>query len=216
MKASLIILFLIISIHAKLQINACNYESSKTENPSYDDCKVVSTGDDEQCCVAVLSFYGNNQYFCETFNKRATQEEINNKMNTNYKEIFEKEFPGLEVKVGASCSGDIPPFKFEKCSIEDTQRIEPFENCKDFKKEKEDDYCCLFSGKVKDNEVMFCTELNEDQVIQINETTTIIDRSSNMYDIQYMNCSPSYIPNNKQFYLSYNLLILGLLLLISF
>lgn len=216
MKDSLIFLFLIISIHAKLQkINTCTYTSSVTEDPRYDDCKAVSTGDDEQCCVGVESFYGQNRYFCETFNKSATQDEINSKLE-ELKDYYYKNFPGLEVKLAASCTGDIPPFKAEKCSVEDTQRIEPFGNCTDFKKNKDDDYCCLFSGKVKNDEVLFCTELNEGEVSNIDETTKKIDRKSNMYDIKYISCSPSYNPDSKQFYLSYNLLILGLVLLISF
>ena len=212
----LVFLFLIISITAKSEIEACNYESSVLYNPALNDCKDVSTDDNSQCCVALVSFYGDNQYFCETFNKGASQEEINSQMKTNFIDKYAKLYPGLAVKVSASCSEDIPPFKREKCTIEDTQSNKQFGNCTNFVKNKEDDYCCLFSGKINDNEVQFCTELNKDEVSNIDETTKKIDRSSEMYDIDYIACSPSYRPDSKQFYLSYNLLILGLLILISF
>ena len=57
-------------------------------------------------------------------------------MKTNFKDIYEQIYPGLEVKVAASCLSDIPPFKGEKCTVEDTQRIEPFGNCTNFDKKR--------------------------------------------------------------------------------
>lgn len=217
MKIILAFLFLIISINAISEISQCNFESSVSDHRTYDDCKVVPTGDDEsQCCVAVLSYYGQNQFYCETFNKSASQDEINSKME-EFKNFYEDHHLGVETRVAASCSGDVPAFKREKCSIEETQNNKQFGNCTDFKKDREDDYCCLFSGKAdKGDEVQFCTELDKTDVSDIDETTKRIDRKSRMYDIEFINCSPSYNPDSKQFYLSYNLLILGLLLLISF
>ena len=216
MKKLLVILYLIfISVYSK-ELTSCTYEGSVSESLTYEDCKSLQTDDGIQCCVAVLSFYGKNQFFCSQFNESVTQNDIDKIMKEDYIDRYAENVPGLAVRARASCLGDIDPFESKRCSIEETQNNIDFGNCTNFVKDEENDYCCLFSGKVDKENVKFCKELDKDEVSDIDKTTEELRRKSEMNDIEYISC---FIPDDEttsQFYFNFNLLMVVCFLLFSF
>ena len=62
----------------------CSYLSTFTEDKlTFDNCQKIAVSEGEKCCVGVISNMGKNQYFCESFNETATQEEIEKKIDTD-------------------------------------------------------------------------------------------------------------------------------------
>ena len=211
-----------------LEQSSCEYYSTVNRVSTYDECKSLDVSKEgNQCCIGVISYLGNNQIFCGEFPESATENEIDSQFKTDYLDHLES--TGVKARGKVSCTGDIDTdsFTWNKCKIEDTQRTQQFGNCTNFKKEKDSDYCCLFSANLRDDseiEVQFCEELDENQAKNANQIAKNIDSSSPMYNVKYLTCSPE-IPDEKESdrpsgsceYLNINLIIILIsLLLFSF
>ena len=204
------------------QENSCSYLSTLSNDfISLEACKSLQTDDDNelQCCVTVQSIMGQNTYFCESYNKSNTEEDISHKMQkliNNQK----KSNLGVEVKAKASCTEDVTPFKSTKCNIEDTQNSTEFWNCSEFIKEQNDNYCCLFNGTVGTSyktDVQFCYEIDKEQVYNMKGMTEKIARKSQMENINYLTCFPDIPekPNSNGFYFGLNNIFSYLVLILS-
>ena len=185
----------VIYLASSMQDNTCNYISTLRESPiSLEDCKNLTTTDDEQCCVGVQSLMGQNSYFCESYNKTNTEQDISYKIEELINSIKDNNL-GAEVKAKASCTQDVTPFIPTKCNIEDTQNSKGISDCSGFEKENQDNYCCLFNGtlekdKITEKIVQFCYEVNEQQTSNINDVEKKIESGSHMNDISYIKCFP--------------------------
>ena len=170
------------------------------EYKTLSDCSTYEVEENMNCCVGVISIMGKNQFFCQQFNKSATEEDISSKMDETVKRN-EELFLGAVVKAKASCTGDVTPFVGTNCNIEDSQSSTEFNNCSNFKKETDEDYCCLFSGNVIETNiddkqgVQFCYEVNQKESSNMNDVAKSIDSTNRMVDIKYINCTPE-IPVN--------------------
>ena len=176
--------------------SSCDYISSVNQVSTLKECQAVIPSSDKQCCIAVLSLMGNNQFFCQEFNKNADQSEIDSVMKEDFLDRYSKLYFGAIVKAQASCSQDVKPFEGNKCSIEDTQKTNQFGNCTTFEKNKDSDYCCLFSGNVghqdgKNTPVHFCNELDQSQTKDMIDISGKIENNTGMNNVKYISCSPS-------------------------
>ena len=171
-------------------------ETSKTLS----ECSDYEVEENKKCCVGVISIMGKNQYFCQSFNDSATEQDISEEMDKKVKD-YEDKYLGAVVKAKASCREDITPFLGTNCNIEDSQNSIEFNNCSNFKKEKDDDFCCLFSGNVlfnnDKNDVQFCYEVNKKETENMDDVAKDIDSRNRMINIKYLNCSPE-IPAKKE------------------
>ena len=203
----------------------CNYESSvSSEKITLSQCRNLVTEAGNQCCVAVISSLGNNNFFCHPFKEGATKEEIEKKLIEDYISPAEKNLPGIFHKIKGSCDSDVEPFENKKCIPEDSQRLNQFGNCTYFDKTSESNYCCLFTGKTFNNrDAYFCNELNEQEAKKMDETVDKIDKKYEMNDIQYLNCIPTKpepdpIPDdgkkNAGFYLKLKLFVCYIFLIL--
>ena len=225
MKSLLIFVCLILFISALEDTpSSCDYASTVNQVKSLSDCQQILKDDTEnKCCLGIQYMYGQNLYFCHQFNKTATQSEVNSVIEDLYVNKTLEQYYGLFVKARGSCETEVKPFEPEnKCSIEDTQRssVREIIDCTSNEKEKSSDYCCLFTGVVRDSEqretkVNFCKELNEDQVNDMDEAISRIEIDTRMVDVKNQNCSspkkdePSFSSN-----INCNLFIFGLLLIL--
>ena len=215
MKLLFVFLYLIHYILSKENFSGCNKESTLDEVSTLDQCSAIEIDEENKCCIVVYSLFGKNHFYCSEFNKSAEQYEIDSKIKNDTIDVFNKLFPGAIVKVKASCTQDVEPFKGNKCSIEDTQSNENFGSCANYNKNVSSDYCCLFSGKVSEKEssrytdVYFCEEIEHYEIDDMEETATKIDRGSEMFDVAYIKCNPDRpiitpIYPISGFYLNYN------------
>ena len=189
------------------------------------ECQSYDVEEDKNCCVGVVSLMGVNSYFCQSFDKSATEKDISEEMDKKVKS-YEDQFLGAVVKAKASCTEDVSPFIGKNCTIDDTQNMKEFNNCSNFKKEKDDDFCCLFTGDVlfdnQKNEVQFCYELNKAETSDMKSAAKFIDSFHRMINIKHINCSPEIPPktivptNTNSLYIkNYNLfLFCGFILLL--
>ena len=205
MKFVIILTFMIYIYSIKEEDMRCAYESTINQVSKLSDCQKIETKEGNQCCIIVLSYYDNDHYFCEEFKDSVGQDEIDTRINEYIKEN-ENQHPGLSVKGQGSCSGDVKPYIRNKCTIEDTQKDSDFGNCKKFKKDDDSNYCCLFSGKIsdkdsqKDTNVYFCKEIDNKEIKtkeDMKNITRKIDENSEMFAIDYLNCSPE-IPDKEE------------------
>lgn len=186
------------------------------------ECQTYEVEENMQCCVGVISIMGKNNYFCQSFNKSATEEDITTEMDKKVKS-YEDKFLGAVIKAKASCTKNVTPFIGTKCNIEDSQNSLEFNNCSTFKKEQEDNFCCLFSGNVLMNNdkygVDFCYEVNKSETSDMNKVARDIDSHNRMIDINYINCSPeipikpdtkgaNFIKNNNKLYFLITILLI--------
>ena len=227
MKSIIIFLCLTILIHSKEPATACNYLKSATlDGRTYSECKeLIEDNEDSQCCVAVLAMFGQNQYFCETFDKNATEEDISKKMETDYINYYHTNNPGTYVRARANCKSDVEPYPFNKCTAEQTQVNNELKSCSNFERNSDSNYCCLFSASVVDGsssqQVNFCEELSKSQAIKYTETEVDIESNSGMNDVKFMmNCTPS-VPENEDeelfsYKIDFNFLIFTYLLILIF
>ena len=221
MKSLFLFICLIYIISGLKQPQNCGYMNTVDMVSTYNDCKNLAVQDEgNQCCIGVISYLGNNQIFCEEFQKDATENEIDSSFKSAFLEPLENK--GVKTRGKVSCTGDIDTdsFTWNKCKIEDTQRTQQFGNCTNFKKDKDSDYCCLFSAYLLDDkeiEVHFCEELNENQAQNGNQMAKDIDSKSPMHNVKYLTCTPE-IPQEDSFkYVNFNLFIIVIsLLLLSF
>ena len=224
MKDVLIIACIVYLISTRESDMGCTLESSINKVSKLSDCQRINTTEGNKCCIGVLSFYGKDHYFCEEFEDSASQEEIDSRIN-EYISIYEIKVPGLFVTGQGSCSKDIIPYERNKCTIEDTQNDSGFGNCTEFIKNNDSNYCCLFSGKLREvdseseTNVQFCKEVNKTEIKtkeDIKDIAKKIDMNSEMIDINYLSCSPN-IPEDEGGYIIvrfYKLLFLISLLII--
>ena len=124
-----------------------SFELVSEEYKTLSECKNYEVEENMNCCVGVISVMGKNQYFCQSFDKSATETNISEAMAKKVK-LYEDQFLGAVIKAKASCIENVTPFLGTNCNIDDSQNSTIINNCSDFKKEKEDDFCCLFSGNV--------------------------------------------------------------------
>ena len=216
MKGLFILFGLISLVLSKTNGLECSFEISN-EIKSFEECnKLLEDSEDNQCCVGVTASLGKNIYFCETLTKNPSSDEIKKK-EEEITNIHRGIYPGTIVRTRINCESDVTPFSFSQCSAEETQVSEKYNDCSKFKKNKNSDYCCLFSAKIKGNDpVYFCEELNETQVKTIDDIQEEIDSNYDMYDVQYMNCTPE-IPDDNQAYISYiNLKLVSLIYFLLF
>ena len=193
--SSLFIFLNILYFAFSSQENSCGYiPTLRPDYISLETCKSLQTEDDNkfQCCVGVQSIMGQNQYFCDAYNKTNTEEDISYKIQEIINDQKKSQL-GVEVKAKASCMEDVTPFKSTKCNIEDTQNSTEFWNCSEFIKEQNDNYCCLFNGTVgtsyKTN-VQFCYEVDKEQIYDMKGMAKKIDSSFQMENINYITCFP--------------------------
>ena len=189
------------------------------EYKSLSDCSNFEVEENMNCCVGVISIMGKNQFFCESFDKSATVEDISSKMDEKV-ESMENKFLGAVVKAKANCTGDVEPFVGTYCNIEDSQNSTEFNNCSAFKKQNDDDYCCLFSGNVlqynddKQN-VNFCYEVNKKESSNMDNVADNIDSINRMINIKYLNCTPEIPvnpPKGNHFFLNINFFFILLII----
>ena len=185
---------------------ACDDTLMTLEHKSLADCKIYTVEEDKNCCVGVISIMGKNNYFCQSFSKSATKDDISSEMDVKAREMEDK-FLGAVIKAKASCTEDITPFEGTNCNIYDSQNSEDFGNCTDFKKDNKSDFCCLFTGNVifdnSKTKVNFCYEVNKEQTSDMEDIAKGTETRLRMTDIQHISCSPD-IPkpqekNNCQF-----------------
>ena len=224
MKDVLIIACRVYLISTRELDMSCTFESTINNVSKLSDCQSIETAEGSQCCIGVLSFYGKDQYFCEEFEADPSQEEIDSRIN-QYIKIFEDKVPGLFVTGKGSCSEDIKPYKRNKCTIEDTQKDSDFGNCTGFLKDDDSNYCCLFSGKLKEvdsgieTNVQFCKEIDKTEIKTKEDMINIsnkIDMNSEMDDIKYLSCSPDIPEEEGNNYLKFYKLLFLISLLIIF
>ena len=193
MSIFFLLLNIIYFIKTKANIGCDDISTISDQYKTLEECRTYEVKEGDNCCVGVYSIMGKNTYFCQSFSKSATEDDISIEMDKIVKEK-ENKYLGAVVKAKASCINDITPFIGTNCNIYDSQNSEKFGNCSNFKKEKNDDYCCLFTGNVMfDNiktEVQFCHEVNQTQTSDMNNVATNIDSKSEMYGVKYINCSP--------------------------
>ena len=227
MKSIFLFICLFYFILGLEQSQNCGYINTLDMVSTYDECKSLDVSKEgNQCCIGVISSLGNNQIFCEEFPEGATENEIDSLFKTEFLDPLESQ--GIKPRGKASCTGDIDTDSFtrNKCKIEDTQRNQQFGNCTNLKKEKDSDYCCLFSANLRDGietEVQFCEELDENQAKNANQIAKNIDSSSPMYNVKYLTCSPEITdekesdrPSGSCEYLNFTLIIIFSLLIFSF
>ena len=221
MKLLFVFLYFINYILTKENFSGCNLESTIDKVSTLSQCSAIETDEENKCCIVVYSLFGQNHFHCEEFNKTADQSEIDSKIKSDTIDVYSDLFPGAVVKVRASCTQDVEPFKGNKCSIEDTQSVENLGSCANFNKNVSSDYCCLFSGKVSHKEssrstdVYFCEEIAESEVNDMDEAAKNIDRRSEMFDVAYIKCNPDIpeITPLSGFNINYNkLLFISLIL----
>ena len=189
------------------------------EYKSLSDCSAYEVEENMNCCVGVISIMGKNQFFCQPFNKSATEEDISSIMDETVKRN-EDLFLGAVVKAKANCTGNVTPFVGTNCNIEDSQNSTEFNNCSAFKKQNDDDYCCLFSGNVlqynddKQN-VNFCYEVNKKESSNMDNVADNIDSINRMINIKYLNCTPEIPvnpPKGNHFFLNINFFFILLII----
>ena len=218
MKSLFILSCLIFLINTRIEETSdCNYRSY--DKTTYEDCRDLTTSDGKQCCVVVQAMLGKNEYFCHQFDEEATEEEIAKTVNEDFILPTLENIPGVITRARASCSKDVEPYTFNKCKAEESQSSKNFETCKDYTKDSNSDYCCLFSANMGDSDnVYFCEEINEAQAKDMNKTVNDIDSHYEMFNVKYMNCTPDLpdpVPEpTAAFGLNFNLLLLVYLLIL--
>ena len=202
-----------------LLINSIEEEEEKecfmlpNNEGTYDYCKGLKVKEGNQCCVVVKALLGNNEYYCHKFIEGATEEEIETQVNNDFILPSIQDFYGTIIRARASCDKNVEPFSFNKCKAEESQNMTNFGTCKDYQKDSQSDYCCLFNAKVgkSDDDVYFCEEINETQAKNMDQTVYDINAHYEMNYVKYMNCSPEipddHIPNHA-FRFNFNLLLL--------
>ena len=219
MKSLFILSCLIFLINTKIEETTdCNYRS--TDKTTYEDCKHLAVSEGKQCCVVVQAMLGINEYFCHQFNEGATEEDIATTINNDFILPNLENNPGAITRARGSCSKDVEPYTFNKCKAEESQNPKNFETCKDYKKDSNSDYCCLFSANMGKNsdDVYFCEEINEAQAKNMSQTVYDIDSHYEMNNVKYMNCTPD-LPDpdpepSSAFGLNFNFLLLVYLLIL--
>ena len=198
MKPIYILFCLICFIYSKETESNCTFTATFSDSKiSLNDCKSISVAEGEQCCVGVFANVGKNQYFCESFKEDATEQDINNKLNTDVIELNRKLFPGAFIKAKASCESDVEPYPLNKCTAEDSQRFNNLDNCTNYKKDSDSNYCCLFSAKLlNSDDIYFCEEIDKSKTSDMDKTSKEIDAKYEMTDIQYKICSPEIDPDD--------------------
>ena len=186
-------IFLLYFSFSKQNIGCDDISTMSDTYKTLSNCNNYEVEENMNCCVGVISIMGKNTYFCQSFNKSATEKDITYEMNKKRKE-YEDRFLGAVIKVKASCKEDVTPFMDTNCNINDSQNSSNFNNCSVFKKEKDENFCCLFSGNVlfdnEKQEVEFCYEVNKKEAIDMDAVAKDIDSWNRMVDIKYLNCSP--------------------------
>ena len=214
MKTIFILLCLIGLLVSKISDAQCQFSLDDQNIKTIEDCqKILEEDPDSQCCVGVMALMGKNIYFCEQFEKNATENDIK-KGTDKIIDNFRTENFGEIVRARISCKSNVTAFSFSKCSAEESQVYEKYDDCSKFEKNSDSDYCCLFSAFIgaKNEKVYFCEEFNEEQVKKTDDLDDEIYSKYDMRDVQYMNCTPQ-IPDNdndKQygFYINLNMILL--------
>ena len=228
MKSLVIFICLVLFISALEETpDKCDFISTVNKVKSLSDCQQILKDDTEsKCCLGVQYMYGNNLYFCQQFNKSASQSEVDATIEELYVNQTLEQFYGVVVKAQGSCVKDIEPFGGHKCSVEDTQLVTgadgKFTNCTENDRDKSSDYCCLFTGIVrhkdgKETNVHFCSELNEDQFNHMEDSQNKIEIDTEMVDVINQYCIPEKVnPISLASNINYNLFIFSLLLMLIF
>ena len=203
----------------------CDFISTANNVKSLSDCQQILKDDTEnKCCLGVQYMYGKNIYFCQEFNKTATQSEVDSTIEELYVSSVLERYYGVVVKAQGSCVNDVQPFGGNKCSVEDTQLVtnDKLTNCTDNEREESSDSCCLFTGIVRGPEgqqtkVHFCKELSDEQVNDMEESKKKIEIETEMVDVINQYCYPEKVkPVLVASNINYNLFIFGLLLILIF
>ena len=214
MKTIFILLCLIGLILSKISDAQCQFSKYDQNIKTIEDCqKILEEDPDSQCCVGVMALMGKNIYFCEKFGMNATKNDIKNRTDQIIG-YFRPDYSGQIVRARISCESNVTAFSFSKCSAEESQVYEKYDDCSKFEKNSDSDYCCLFSAFIGtgNEKVYFCEEFNEEQVKKTDDLDDEIYRKYDMKEVQYMNCTPQ-IPDNdsdKQygFYINLNMILL--------
>ena len=226
MKCLVIFISLILFISAVEETpESCDYLSTVNKVKSLSDCQQILKNDNEnKCCLGVQYMLGENRYFCHQFNKSASQSEVDATIKELYVDQVLEQYFGVIVKAQGSCTSEVKPFGGNKCSVEDTQLVTNGElkNCTNNVRDESSDYCCLFTGIVRDStgkqtNVHFCKELSESQVNDMEESKKRIEIDTEMVDVINQYCAPEKVkPVLQASNINYNLFIFGLLLIIIF
>ena len=220
---SFLILLLICLTYSKEPATSCTLEGSITDDErTLKECRALSVEEGNQCCVVVKAQLGKNFYYCDQFNSTATEDDIKKYIDEDIIERQKKLLPGVLVRAQASCTQDVKPFTFNKCTATETQTNteEQLGNCT--KAEKDTDYCCLFRAQVRETDkVFFCEGVTKEQSKDMETTTTEIDRHYTMHDVEYLRCSPEIIPDPQPdpsigFHLNFNLVLFAYLFILLF
>ena len=224
MKSLVIFICLILFILALEETpDKCDYLSTVNKVKNLFDCQQILKDDTEnKCCLGVQYMFGKNTYFCQEFNKTANQSEVDATIKELYVTNVLEHYYGVVVKAQGSCVNDVKPFGGNKCSVEDTQLVTNGElkNCTNNERDESSDFCCLFTGIVRDSEgkqtnVHFCKELNEDQVNNMEESKKKIEIDTEMVDVINQYCYPEKVkPVLMASNINYNLFIFGLLVIL--
>ena len=219
MKKIYILLCLVSLIISKISDASCQFSLDDHNIKTIEDCqKILEDSTDSQCCVGVIALMGKNIYFCEQFGINANKSEIKNRADEII-DSFKTDYFGQIVRARISCESNVTAYSFSKCSAEESQSYEKYDDCSKFEKNSDSDYCCLFSAFIgKENEkVYFCEEFNEEQVNKTDDLDDEIYAKYDMQEVQYMNCTRQ-VPdedNDKQngFYINLNMILLIYILL---
>ena len=186
----ILILSLIINSLQKLkETEGCDFSTTFAKDEIYtlNSCRQLSVKEGNQCCVGVLVFGGNSNYFCEEFSSDAGQDEIDEKVS-EYTDIYKTMFPLLNVEGLASCERDVEPIFQNKCSIAYSQTSKEIVSCSGYERTDNNKYCCLFKGQSIGDDNWFCNEFENNDQESIENFIEEITSSSVLSNITNINC----------------------------
>jgi len=125
MSIFFLLLNIIYFIKTKANIGCDDISTISDQYKTLEECRTYEVKEGDICCVGVYSIMGKNTYFCQSFSKSATEDDISIEMDKIVKEK-ENKYLGAVVKAKASCINDITPFIGTNCNIYDSQNSEKF------------------------------------------------------------------------------------------